>query len=72
MGKVGTFLERLESSTIHGVAYIAIDNRKHVKLFWITVVISALSFAGMENIYIIYLKKCLSVILKLFFRLSAQ
>ena len=50
MGKVGTFLERLESSTIHGVAYIAIDNRKHVKLFWITVVISALSFAGMENI----------------------
>ena len=70
MGKVGTFLERLESSTIHGVAYIAIDNRKHVKLFWITVVISALSFAGMENI--IYLRKCLSVILKLFFRLSAQ
>ena len=35
----------LESSTIHGLAYIA-TSRKYVRLFWIVVVIAGFTVAG--------------------------
>ena len=42
MEKLNTFLE---SSTIHGLSYIA-AGRKYVRLFWILVVIGGFSGAG--------------------------
>ena len=35
----------LESSTIHGLAYIA-TGRKHVRLFWLLIVITGFTGAG--------------------------
>ena len=42
---LGIFLEKLESSTIHGLAHISTSSR-FVRMFWITVVITAMAIAG--------------------------
>ena len=47
--KMETLITFLESSTIHGLAYIP-TGRRHVRLFWILVVIAGFSGAG----YLIY------------------
>ena len=45
MWVVGGLKEYLESSSIHGLAYIA-GTRRLVRLFWICTVAAGLSFAG--------------------------
>ena len=49
LGVIKNFKHFLESSTIHGLTYIA-TSRKWMRLFWITVVIAGFTGAG----YMIY------------------
>ena len=46
MVELSMFLEKLESSTIHGLAHISTSRRKLVRIFWIIVVITAMTIAG--------------------------
>ena len=45
------FLEKLESSTIHGLAHISTSRRKLVRIFWIIVVITAMGIAGISILF---------------------
>ena len=51
MVELSMFLEKLESSTIHGLAHISTSRRKLVRIFWIIVVITAMGIAGINILY---------------------
>ena len=53
------FLEKLESSTIHGLAHISTSRRKLVRIFWIIVVITAMGIAGINILFYLLMAQLL-------------